>query len=156
MRSVLIKVYACAVLILFGVVGYMVGEYIYLKLSFEEIDKEIREYQNMPYLSRRLSVLQNEYLRIRDFEEEIRAPALVIGRILNVFDKYGVKVEYVRREYSEDLGEVYKASVRGDFRDVFFSLGEIEGLFLPIRFTRVYMSGDAENVSMVVHFSVVE
>lgn len=138
------------------VVMYMVGEYLYLRWNFEVIDREVKEYEDIPYLSRKLSMLESEVNRIKTLEKEISTPALVLGRIVNIFFKNDVKVSYITREVSEDNRGGYKASVKGNFNDVFRSLGEIESLFLPITLSKIYMQGSSENVNMVLHFEIME
>lgn len=156
MRKIFVLSYFLLVFIGFCFVIYKIGEYTYLKVNFEKVDKEVKEYQDIPYLNRRLSMLEGEYKRVKDIEREIRTPALVLGRIVNSFSRHNVKVNYIVKEVSEDIGEIYKTSVKGNFKDVFFSLIEIENIFAPIRFSRIYMSGTSENVNMVIYFSIVE
>ncbi|MFN4244568.1 MAG: hypothetical protein ACK4F9_00265 [Brevinematia bacterium] len=156
MKRVVIGVYTIFALVVSAVIGYLVIEYIYLKISFENIFKEIREYQDVPYISRKLSLLETEYKRIVDFEKENKTPGLVLSKVVAVFNKNGVKIDYIVKESQEDFGEIYKASVNGGFREVFLSLGEIESMFLPIRIIKIYMSGGSDNVNMVFYFDMME
>ncbi len=156
MKKFFIRVYFIFVFIVWCFVVYLLVEYIYLRISFENIYREIREYQDIPYLNRKLSLLELEYKKVSDLERENRIPGIVLSKIVGIFNKYGVKVNYILRESYEESGEIYKASVRGEFKKVFISFGEIEGLFLPVRFSKIYMSGDSENVNMVFYFDLME
>ncbi|MEN2998565.1 MAG: hypothetical protein ABDH28_05975 [Brevinematia bacterium] len=156
MRRIFVWLYTGVILLAFGVITYLIGEYLYLRITFEAIDREVKNYQDIPYMNRKLSVLENEYNRIRSLEEETKSPGLILSRILSVFSKYNVRVNYVIKESSEDLGEIYKASVGGNFRNIFLSLGEIENLLLPMKFSKILISGESENVNMVLHFTIVE
>ncbi|MGB9621932.1 MAG: hypothetical protein ACPL4C_05825 [Brevinematia bacterium] len=145
MRSWIIRAYGVVIFVLFLVVVFFIGRYVYLKLTFEKIEREIREYENIPYLSRKVDFLESEYIRINNLIREMQTPALVIGKIMNIFEKYNVKVDYVSRENYEE-GEVYKVKINGNFRDVLLALGEVENSFLPIKFTRVEMYGRGDIV----------
>lgn len=151
-------IWGYAILSCLGVlfVVYMVGEYLYLRWNFEIIDREVKEYEDIPYLNRKLSMLENEFNRIKSLEKEISTPALVLGKVVNIFSKNDVKISSIVREVSEDNRGIYKASVRGDFKDVFKSLSEIESLFLPINLNKIYMQGYSENVNMVLYFEIME
>ncbi|MCS7299884.1 MAG: hypothetical protein RMJ37_08035 [Spirochaetia bacterium] len=155
MRRIILRVWGVLTLVAFLVVAYLVGEYIYLKVNFEKVDSEVREYQDIPYLNRRLASVESEYIRLKEIESETRTPALVLGNILRIFSKYDVDINSINREQYEE-GEVYKTSVSGKFRNIFLSLGEIESSFIPISISRIYITGDSENVSMVMSFVIAE
>lgn len=143
MRSWIIRIYGIVVIIIFIIVLFFIGRYIYLKISFERIEKELKEYESIPYLARRVDFLENEYKGINQLIDETKTPALVLGKIMNIFNKYNVKVDFLTRENYEE-GEVYKMKVHGSFKEVMLSLGEVENSLLPIKFTRVEMYGKNE------------
>lgn len=155
MKRIFLRIWGLLTLGTFLVVAYLISEYIYLKVNFEKIDSEVREYQDMPYLNRRLASVESEYMRLKEIESETRTPALALGNILKIFSRYNVEIGAITREQYEE-GEVYKASVSGNFRNVFLSLGEIENSFIPISISRIYMTGDSENVNMVINFMITE
>lgn len=155
MRRIVLRVWGVLTLVAFLVVAYLIGEYIYLKVNFERVDREVREYQDIPYLTRRLASVESEYIRLKEIEAETRTPALVLGNILRILSKYDVDIDSINREQYEE-SEVYKTSVSGKFKNVFLALGEIESSFIPITISRIYITGDSENVSMVMSFMITE
>ncbi|MCX8028460.1 MAG: hypothetical protein N2712_00495 [Brevinematales bacterium] len=155
MKKIALRIYTIVISMIFILVTYFIVEYVYLKINFEKVDKEVKEYQDIPYLNKRLYYLEGEYMKLKSLKEETKNQGLVVGKILKIFSKYNVTIKSITRE-DYDEGTVYKASVTGNFRDVFLSFGEIENSFLPISFTKIYMSGDSENVNMVINFTITE
>lgn len=155
MRRIVLRVWGVLTLVAFLVVAYLISEYIYLKVNFERVDREVREYQDIPYLTRRLASVESEYIRLKEIEAETRTPALVLGNILRILSKNDVDIDSINREQYEE-SEVYKTSVSGKFKNVFLALGEIESSFIPITISRIYITGDSENVSMVMSFMITE
>lgn len=156
MRKYIIWGYTILSFLVVLLVVYGIGNYLYLRWNFEVIDREVKEYEDIPYLNRKLSMLENEYNRIKYLEREVSTPALVLGKIVNIFSKNDVRVMSINMEVDEDNRGVYKSSVKGSFSSIFKSLGEIESLFLPITLNKIYMYGYSENINMVLYFEIME
>ncbi len=139
------RLFSIVLLILFsatsGLILYEIARLLNSKNQFEQFQKEIKEYENIPYFKRELAIIEAEYRRIIETREKYKNSAIVIAEIVDIMKKNNLTITSLlnksKEAETELKEEVYEINIIGEFKNIFYSIAQINGQDMPVNIIEI-------------------